>query len=344
MKDCPLCQKRLTSKVGYSRHIRVCSILTQCQEEICEKYLQGASVSSLAVKYGVGTDAIKNHLKQNNIKVTQRRNKVDTTFFSRFHQDAIWLIGLMAADGWVNSNMLSWGLGQSGPRGEKLLKYICRQINYTNKITKSKTCAQDSFKINVSSKQMVRDLGLWGITPRKTHSYSLPDNKLKPEYFKQFLEGYIDGDGSIGVYNNGKGVSYLCISFVGSPEFIQQCIKVIPFTASSHSKKKGVEELRYTGQSAVVFGNWVYGDSTISAPSYKKEIFEKYISCASYTPPEWSTYNQKRNEASKSSDSVADLSSRLKIPDKTLYKWRASPVKICKIGKLYCKIPHSCSR
>lgn len=198
-----------------------------------------------------------------------------------------WLGGLLAADGSVSQKGDYWTLSQSGEHGYGLVSTTRNLINCDARIVTVPTACQDAHKIHVTSRKMCKDLDLiYDVAPAKTYKYRGPSNHARMT--SAFIRGYVDGDGSVGVYSAGNSPRLLTITFVGTKEFIDRVAPHLPEYSSIQEivRAKNLWELRWYGAKAFDFGNWVYADTSL--PSGKKSsIFYSYLDEVVTDPPGW---------------------------------------------------------
>lgn len=175
---------------------------------IIEEYLNGKSLSFLSKKLGISTAKLKKELQNKGIKIrtrneqnkynpqNQRKYKINDLYFSTQNPNMAYLLGFYAADGCVYSNN----------NGIKLtLASIDREFLVTiNKLLESNYPIRDyetqqgykNSELRFSSFQIKSDFSKYNIVPKKTYNYKFPNN-LKKEFYRDFIRGYFDGDGSI---------------------------------------------------------------------------------------------------------------------------------------------------
>lgn len=247
----------------------------------------------------------------------QKKYDIDYSFFENKEKEFYYFIGLMASDGNVKNNK-TFSLAQSGDSGMRLLKSILQKLNSNHTIYKYK----NSNSFTITNEKIVNILADYNIVPNKTLIYKLP--KLKTTELKYFLQGYIDGDGSIGIYDNGSGTKVLTISFVGTENFIKSVYEQIPIKGNiRHIKKcKNLYELRFYGKKAVDFGYFVYDDICFS--NYKIDTFNEFINNNNYGNRYKQYYHTKPIiiEKLKNGESPLTLAKEYNIPYKTVYTWK----------------------
>jgi hypothetical protein len=240
---CEICQGIFKNHKGsLNKHQKMCSKLQKNKTNIIFEYSKGLSSFNISKKYNIDSKYIRKLLKENGFLNLNSRNKVNRDFFKTKTNEMYWLLGLIASDGCIHNDNL-WGISQSGESGKKLVEYIKNILNHSNKIYCSKTIGENAYSIKISSSEMIYDLkNRYNIKEQKTKDlkFDIQIFEQNEEYFKSFLRGYIDGDGCVGVYDNGKGIKTLNIGFVGTEKYIEEIEKHIKIKCSSKSKLKNV--------------------------------------------------------------------------------------------------------
>lgn len=243
--------------------------------------------------------------------------------------EADWLAGLVAADGCVASNGHSWSFSQSGPSGLQLMEDVTAVIRYEASISSYKpSVGKVSHSITVTSPRMVAALAdVYAVTPRKTTSLRWPG--LTGERAAAFLRGYIDGDGSIGVYRVGRTPAMLLVSFVGTTAFVDAAVDTIPVPGRTCRIKRCVDlvDARWSGRYGWALGQWVYQHSSSLPVSAKFVRFAEYGFLVAHNPPAWMTSTDRRSRvhellaAGVLPMQVAELTGER---FQTVYRWRAA--------------------
>jgi hypothetical protein len=242
---------------------------------------------------------------------------LDYSFFEKKEKEFFYLIGLMASDGSVK-NKKTFSLSQSGDSGYELLSLILKKLKSNHKIYTYK----NSNSFTITDERVVKVLTEYNIYPNKTLTYELPH--LNDVELKYFLQGYVDGDGSIGIYDNGNNHKYLVISVVGTENFIKSVNDRLIIKGNIRHIKRCVNlyELRFYGKKALDFGYYLYGD--VCFPNYKINIFKEFIKDDVNGIKYKKYYNVKTTiiEKLKSGDPPIKLSKEYNIPYKTIYTWK----------------------
>lgn len=210
--------------------------------------------------------------------VTKQRNKnfkrvyiVDDMFLRKESAEKYYFLGLMASDGNVYNTTIN--INQSGCNGKKLIDYIRSLLNTNYKVySYTPKRGNTVYRLDMRSKPILDDLLANNIGPNKTFNFKIPSYILNDDYkLRNFLIGYIDGDGCIGVYN-----SMLIISLVCNHNMFKQLIDRPVFKNAIITDKGGVVDIRFNGIKAVNFGKWLY-DNIGVFKSYKYNKYKKYV-------------------------------------------------------------------
>lgn len=119
---------------------------------------------------------------------------VNNNYFSEQNNRMAYIMGFLAADGNVskNGNRIQ---SQLSLKDKGHLEMIQSEIGgcevYEYESNGYKSCGW-----HCCSSQIKKDLAVYGIIPHKTGTLSIP-KVLDKQYWKDFIRGYFDGDGSI---------------------------------------------------------------------------------------------------------------------------------------------------
>lgn len=231
-----------------------------------------------------------------------------------------WLLGMMASDGCItNNNRIT--IAQSDDKGKCCIEKIKSIYGIDNPIYSHNPIKGNTvYEINFASDVIINDLKLYNIVPRKTLNYTLPKT-IPYSSLNKFIEGYIEGDGTVGVYTNNREYKLLTILVVGTKEFIYELNNVVPVSGYiTKIERSSIYELRWTGRKAVSIGNWIYTSPVYdNSPKYKK--FLGYINTIT---PDYVKYDIKKSKAQQLLNdgySVKVTASMIEVPFQTIYKW-----------------------
>jgi hypothetical protein len=248
-------------------------------------------------------------------KIRRSKYSLNESYFDSIGEEQLWLIGLLAADGWVVKDKYL-ALSQSGSHGNDMIKYVMNQLQYDGPIYEK----SNSSSFQLTSKHIIDKLFNYNIVPNKSLIYELP--KLKN--YRNFLRGYFEGDGSIGVYDNGRGYKNLVMSFVGTKEFIHEVVKILPNPPSSVREIKRVEncwEIRYYGKKAIKFGEWLFSNENLYK-SKKYHIFTNYKNNFNPISEKYDKLRAKAKEMFNNGKPVMLISDELQVTFQTIYEWK----------------------
>jgi hypothetical protein len=293
--------------------------------EIIRLFKSGLNYREIGTKLNLDSRTVSKIVKnsgveQNRIKRRSKYN-INEDYFKDLNSESLWLIGLLAADGWIKKDRYI-GIAQSGDEGKAIIEEVKRLLEYNAPTYEKDTIGRKSYSINITSNKIVNNLSLFNIIPNKSLTYELPD--LNDDNFRDYLRGYIDGDGSIGVYNNGSGYEYLVISFVGTKDFIHECNKQIPIECSGKRdliRSNNCWEIRWYGRHAIEFGKWLYYRKNLYN-SKKFIIFDEYMK---NNKPDYLVYDEKKEVVKKlliEGKKVMEVSKITGIPFQTIYTWQ----------------------
>lgn len=206
-------------------------------DDILNKYQNNWSQQKIAEQYKVSRTVIKRILnsKKENIIIRKRTTKFKyrQDIFEKIDtvEKAYWL-GFLAADGCnyqrqYNASIIL-NIHQKDIEHLKKFKNFCEtdaeiKIYYENEGFSNQT---PMCKLVLNSKKISNDLIDKGIIPNK--SLILQPPNIPEKFFKPFILGYFDGDGSISKssqYNN------YTISFQGTKEILEWICKILHWDA-----------------------------------------------------------------------------------------------------------------
>lgn len=148
-------------------------------------------------KYGITTNKI------GYAKFTNRYKKIyfcDDNFFEKPNLLNCYYAGFIAADGNIYKNkILSFGLAK---KDDSILIRFKNDIKYNGIIRYGICNGYEYCNLTINSIKICSDLYKnFNITPQKSLTL-LPPNLESDDLIDAFICGYIDGDGSIGIYNH----------------------------------------------------------------------------------------------------------------------------------------------
>ncbi len=232
-----------------------------------ELYQQGHNIKTISKMLKVKDNRISEFLQKNGIMLNMN-NQIHEYYDETFHvidteEKAYWL-GFLSADGSIHDNILELTLKEGDKEHvEKFARFISptAEVKYR--------ASTKSYRVSICSTKICNDLIALGVTPKK--SLTLQFCKQVPEHLMHhYIRGYIDGDGSIGLYNKSKDAYF---GVIGTEDFLDE---IVSFLELHHNKKRRhgeAYEIRYSGNKLVPpVLKRLYEDATVYLP----RKYEKY--------------------------------------------------------------------
>lgn len=171
----------------------------------CNKQYGQQKVSKLT---GVGIRIVRRTLLENNVHIRsfaeaaktsakyRRKYEVNDNYFDTQKPNMAYILGFLAADGSVSKSSNQIKIGLSAVDTD-FLETIRQEIGVKNPIlTYTTNNGFEVSELRFTSQKIKQELATYNIVPRKTYSFEFPQ-KLEKQYYKDFIRGYFDGDGSI---------------------------------------------------------------------------------------------------------------------------------------------------
>ena len=190
------------------------------------------SLTKLGRKYGIKRQTLAKHLKERNIEIINQQNRcqVDENIFNIIdtEEKAYWL-GFLYADGNISSigNRLELNLA---------LKDLDHMIKFKNflkydgdiRLETNKGLGTDICRFSVRNKNIWNQLNSKGCIPCKSLILQFPNLSIftKKVLVYDFIRGYVDGDGSLGIYTT-KNSSKPELSILGTESFLKTLQEVL---------------------------------------------------------------------------------------------------------------------
>jgi hypothetical protein len=295
------------------------------EDKIKELYENGFNFKQIGLNLNKDPRSISKIVKNNGYKqkIVLRNSKygLNENYLDNASDRKFWFLGLMAADGFIiNEN--SFGISQSGFFGYQLIGHLKEELKYGGPIYSGETIGENYYNLTITSNHLVKKMSEYNIVNKKSLIYEFPILNNVNEV-RDFIRGYVDGDGSVGIYNNGSGHKYIVVSFVGTKNFIVSASKKIPIKSSSIRKLVGENcyEIRWYGKKAIKFCEWVYSNNSLYE-GYKQNKFMDYLKTHT---PNFLKYEIKKEEVKKLLNDNIKVSEIVKITDipfQTIYKWK----------------------
>lgn len=327
---CNICGKSISEK-NFEKHYKRCMDIFSNIEEIIKLYKTTVpSVYKLCKIYKCDYARLKSIMMIYKKDCFHTEDRVNHSFLKEKNKFTAWFIGIMASDGYISNRNSSISIAQSGDNGLDIIKYISKLIRFSGNIRKSETPRKPSYSINFSSKEMKEDFYKYNVVPQKTYIYDHPKEYIDLNLLKYFLLGYIEGDGSITIQNNGKNCFYLKVSFVGTEKFIKTIISELSLIDSNFSfkikkvSKSCVYEAYCTCKNAQYFCKWLFSDEDM----YKSYKYYNYETSLNQTRQSRIKIEKIKEEVMKliNNDSkflyIKELAKKYGISIQTIYTWK----------------------
>ena len=232
--------------------------------------------TEIASIYGVHRGTVRRNFKRFNLESHNYHNMIkhNKNKFSEIktEEDAYWL-GFIYADGYVSDkNDFEVSLMKAD------YKHLEKLRSYLELSTKVYV---DDFRCRLvyRNKILVDNLKRLGVRPRKSLTLAFP-TQVPNNLVKDFIRGYFDGDGCLGLYkkqNKTKESVIVYMSVLGTKSFLEGVRKHSPVSFGKYVKNNGSENtlvLSTAHKKARTFAHWLYYDAAIYLDrKYKK--FEK---------------------------------------------------------------------
>jgi intein-encoded DNA endonuclease-like protein len=212
----------------------------------------------------------------------------NSDFFKIWSPEMAYVLGFFTADGNMIENKRGARFISIEITDKDILEQIREAIGSNHKIgvRKRKPPENNTYRLQIGSKEMFGDLIKLGITPNKSKTIDLPI--IPDEYFADFVRGYFDGDGNVAINNYIRKDRKNKISRTISSGFTSGSKN---FLHNLHVKLKGIAKisggtLNYgNGSYRLYFSvndSWklykfMYNDKNNLFLERKKDKFEKYF-------------------------------------------------------------------
>lgn len=212
----------------------------------------------------------------------------DLTYFSTIDTEpkAYWL-GFLYADGWVFGGRL--GIKLQRRDREHLVAFSqaifgCDRVK--DGVSRGSTLdtgrvirGGDHSVVTVSSVEMVGQLAVLGMVPKKSLTHGLPTATQVPSHLlRHFIRGYFDGDGSIS-HRTAQGAKRWIVTVLSSRPFCERFTEHVETTLGIHitpTKREGkISAVSISGNRQIKrFMDWLYDEATVWLPR-KRALYDE---------------------------------------------------------------------
>ena len=171
---------------------------------IYEEFTSGKTLIFLTKKYNIDAITLKNNFKSYGLPITHRC-KLDPNLNHNFFkiidsEEKAYLLGFFAADGTINKHDNGMAILVQA-EDKQILDYYKTAFNDSKNYyfyPAKKSTHKDRLKIEINSYINKQNLINLGFPCRKTYEmFSLPSSIMEKAFYRHFIRGYFDGDGSI---------------------------------------------------------------------------------------------------------------------------------------------------
>lgn len=248
------------------------------------------SLTKLGNKYGVKRQTISKWLKAKGFEVInyQNRCRIDETVFDNIdtEEKAYWL-GFLYADGNISTvgNRLEMNLSSKDlDHMLKFKKFL--KLESEIRIEDNHGEGKEICRLAIRNKHIWQQLNDKGCVPCKSLILTFPDRSIfKSEILiYDFIRGYCDGDGSLGMYIKENTKTHKCwMSFVGTKDFLNGIENFLNIKGTIRNKtcanwQNQAYDLKYEGVKARKVARLLYENSSI----YMNRKYNRFLQFCSF--------------------------------------------------------------
>ena len=204
--------------------------------------------------------------------------KHNWSFFETPSQELYYFLGFVAADGYISENEIEIGINKKDIHIlETFRDLICPDKPIYNK---QKT---DSYTLKISCKKYIPKFKKFFGMESNNKCYEVRFPQIPDEFYKDFIRGYIDGDGTIDLTKGYKANNvyigprlrilgnkhFLCSLNEKTKEFVKHNTNAI-----SPKGKENIFYITYNFSTAKSILTWLYKDCSISLNRKKERAYE----------------------------------------------------------------------
>lgn len=248
------------------------------------------SLTKLGNKYGVKRQTISKWLKDKGFEVInyQNRCRMDETVFDNIdtEEKAYWL-GFLYADGNISTvgNRLEMNLSSKDlDHMLKFKKFL--KLESEIRIEDNRGEGKEICRLAIRNKHVWQQLNNKGCVPCKSLILTFPDKSIfkSENLIYDFIRGYCDGDGSLGMYIKENTKNHKCwLSFVGTKDFLNGIEDFLNIKGTIRNKtcanwQNRAYDLKYGGVNARKVARLLYENSSI----YMTRKYNRFLQLCSF--------------------------------------------------------------
>jgi len=276
-------------------------------------------------------------IKNNNHSGNNRKHYVDKNFFKKINnKNNAYILGLIISDGYVDEK---WNKLNFTSKDLELVKLFKQELKSEHKLAKYNVFDKRTnksycrYSLQISSKEIIKDLINLGIHSNKSFNCTLPT--IPNNLMWHFIRGIFDGDGTIHQCKN-QNIGRLRFKIIGSEKLLMEINK---FFKKNKINNVYVRKTKYENSNGKLIRldcsnfndlnalkNNIYHDSDRLRLSRKYYLFQtlKKYKRGSYdrTPNlrQIKMYNYLTNNYINTYENIHDLTSELKTKSESIYR------------------------
>lgn len=227
------------------------------------------SLSEISKETGYKKDTMLEWCYKFNLKHTpdfNRKYNLNIDYFKEIDSEIkAYYLGFGMADFGMDKNCYSFEF-RLKKDDKYIIEKLAKELNYTADLYHYKDNVREGYALNISSRNICRDLIYHGIVPNKSGKEILP-NTVPKKLIKHFVRGFIDGDGYIGGEND-KTLAICSMSYnilLSIKLFLEKELNIKEYEIRPTLKESGniLYYYKIYGDSFIKVLDYLYKDSTI---------------------------------------------------------------------------------
>lgn len=249
-----------------------------CREFIASHFAK-ISQREMARRLKIGKTTINRWSRD--LGFIHKKHTVNEDYFKMASPEMFYILGYISADGNISWNLKKgyYSLTITASKKDKEhLEKVRNLLNSSKPLLYSQSTK--SYRLIVNSKQICLDLMKFGILPKKSLTILFPD--LPDKYLKDYIRGYVDGDGSLRYCNRPRSPYFELSICSGSMDFIKslenKIFQKLKIKSKISKNKNNCFILRYSCQRGLVLARWIYENASL----YLSRKFNNYQEALSF--------------------------------------------------------------
>lgn len=243
-----------------------------CRQSIKANFGQ-SSQREIARKLSIGKTTVNRWAK--NLGLFFRKHTANEKYFNSWSFEMAYMLGYIFADGNVAWNTTKGYYSLTVTASQKDKDHLERtrlMMASTKPLLYGKST--QSYRLIVNSKKICKRLIGLGVTPKKSLTLKFP--KMSQRYLKDFIRGYVDGDGSLRYFARERSPYFELMISSGSEDFLKvlekKIFKELQIRSRLFKTGKNCYVLRYFCAKGLKLATWLYQDAKI----YLERKYNKY--------------------------------------------------------------------